>query len=166
MRFKVVVMGAAKVGKSSILSRFLHDKFVTHHTPTIETFHHKKVYFKARSLTLDIVDTSGEHQFIRELSSNCGDAFVLVYNIGDEQSFHEMKLIRQRLVGLTDNYHVPILVVGNMLDVKKRFVGKTMMQNFINQDWNHAYVETSAKEDINIKTAFDALASILLTSYI
>jgi len=38
-RYRLVVLGAGRVGKSSIVSRFLHDKYVESYKPTVEDLH-------------------------------------------------------------------------------------------------------------------------------
>ena len=38
-RYRLVVLGAGRVGKSSIVSRFLHGKFVEAYKPTVEDLH-------------------------------------------------------------------------------------------------------------------------------
>ena len=38
-RYRLVVLGAGRVGKSSIVSRFLHGKFTDAYKPTVEDLH-------------------------------------------------------------------------------------------------------------------------------
>lgn len=39
-RYRVVVMGAAKVGKTAIINQFLYDSFTPKYTRTVEEMHH------------------------------------------------------------------------------------------------------------------------------
>lgn len=40
VRHKIVVMGAAKVGKSSLITQFLHGSFSSKYRKTVEEMHH------------------------------------------------------------------------------------------------------------------------------
>lgn len=67
---RLVILGSSKVGKTSIVSRFLYSKFDDNYTPTIEDFHRKIYRIKGNPYRLDILDTSGNHPFpaMRRLS--------------------------------------------------------------------------------------------------
>lgn len=68
--YRMVVLGASRVGKSSIVSRFLNGRFEDQYTPTIEDFHRKVYNIRGDMYQLDILDTSGNHPFpaMRRLS--------------------------------------------------------------------------------------------------
>lgn len=67
---RLVVLGSAKVGKTSVVSRFLYNKFDDKYTPTIEDFHRKVYRIRGEAYRLDLLDTSGNHPFpaMRRLS--------------------------------------------------------------------------------------------------
>ena len=161
---RVVVLGAPAVGKSSIISRFVYDEFVPDYLPTVEDFYHTDLLVRGRTLPLDIVDMTGHYSFpaMKELAIACADAFVLVFNVNNEQSFRELSAIRDlifQVKGDTSNAaDIPIVVVGNMVDLSNRcLVEKVTMECLVTMDWNHSYVETSAKTNYNIRTVFDEL---------
>ncbi|XP_072127896.1 GTP-binding protein Rhes-like isoform X2 [Mobula birostris] len=68
--YRMVILGASKVGKSCIVSRFLNSRFEELYTPTIEDFHRKVYNIRGDIYQLDILDTSGNHPFpaMRRLS--------------------------------------------------------------------------------------------------
>lgn len=55
-------MGAAKVGKSSIISQFLYNKFSPKYKRTVEEMHQGNFSVAGVNLTLDILDTSGAYE--------------------------------------------------------------------------------------------------------
>ncbi|XP_030246078.1 ras-like protein rasV, partial [Drosophila navojoa] len=61
-RHKIVVMGAAKVGKTSIITQFLYNTFTTKYKRTIEEMHQGNFSIAGVSLTLDILDTAGSYE--------------------------------------------------------------------------------------------------------
>lgn len=94
---RVVVMGAAKVGKTCIISQFLYDKFNSRYKQTVEELHRGEYELPDGSaLTLDILDTSGSFEFpaMRTLSITTGAAFILVYAVDDKESWHEVERLR------------------------------------------------------------------------
>lgn len=73
--YRMVILGSSKVGKSSIVSRFLTGRFDDAYTPTIEDFHRKFYSIRGEVYQLDILDTSGNHPFpaMRRLSILTGE---------------------------------------------------------------------------------------------
>lgn len=64
VRHKIVVMGSAKVGKTSLITQFLYNKFSTKYKRTVEEMHQGAFSISGVNLTLDILDTSGAHEVI------------------------------------------------------------------------------------------------------
>ena len=77
------------MGKTAIVSRFLHNKFDDNYTPTIEDFHRKIYKIRGEAYRLDILDTSGNQPFpaVRRLSLLTGRWFWwfchCVYVVGE-----------------------------------------------------------------------------------
>lgn len=111
------MMGAAKVGKSAIINQFLYSTFTPKYKRTVEEMHHGDFNVSGIQLTLDILDTSGSYEFpaMRDLSIKSADAFVLVYDVNDANTFLEVKTLRAQI--LSTKGAVPIVVVGNKLDL-------------------------------------------------
>lgn len=94
---RVVVMGAAKVGKTCIISQFLYDKFNPRYKKTVEELHRGEYELPdGCALTLDILDTSGSFEFpaMRTLSIKTAAAFILVYAVDQRESWHEVERLR------------------------------------------------------------------------
>lgn len=97
---RIVMMGSAKVGKSSIISQFLYDKYLTRYRETVEELHRGEYELPdGASLTLDILDTSGAFQFpaMRALSISTGGAFILVYAVDNEETWNEVVRLREQV---------------------------------------------------------------------
>ncbi|GBP15745.1 Dexamethasone-induced Ras-related protein 1 [Eumeta japonica] len=54
---------SSRVGKTSLVARFLGTKFEESYTPTIEDFHRKLYRIRGEVHQLDLLDTSGNHPF-------------------------------------------------------------------------------------------------------
>lgn len=71
---------SARVGKTSLVTRFLGGQFEDCYTPTIEDFHRKLYRIRGEVYQLDILDTSGNHPFpaMRRLSFLTGELILLI----------------------------------------------------------------------------------------
>jgi len=61
--YRLVLLGSARVGKTSLVARFLGNHFNDAYTPTIEDFHRKFYRIRGETYRLDILDTSGNDPF-------------------------------------------------------------------------------------------------------
>ncbi|ELT92423.1 hypothetical protein CAPTEDRAFT_92786 [Capitella teleta] len=164
-RYRIIVMGAARVGKTCIINRFLYERFVAKHKATVENLHQGEYFVNDATITLDILDTTGTYAFpaMRKLSIAKGDAFLLIYSLEDAESFVEVKELRQQIVDSKlandpSKRIPPIVIVGNKLDLlKDNRCSKESLQNLVSTEWMHGYIEASAKEDININAIFKEL---------
>ncbi|XP_045214308.1 GTP-binding protein Rhes-like isoform X2 [Mercenaria mercenaria] len=164
---RLVVLGSSKVGKTSIVSRFLNNKFEETYTPTIEDFHRKIYKIRGEAYRLDILDTSGNHPFpaMRRLSFITGDLFILVYCISNRESFEEVTRLRKQIIecknqcklGSTNRktMYTPMILVGNKCDREKdRVIDPSEPQALIAGQQQADFIETSAKKNINIEEIF------------
>lgn len=62
VRHKIVVMGSAKVGKSSLITQFLYNRFSPKYKRTVEEMHQGNFNVSGVGLILDILDTSGAYE--------------------------------------------------------------------------------------------------------
>ena len=157
LRCRIVILGAPAVGKSAMLNRYLHGRFDHRYNPTMEEFHHVDITTRGRPMSLDIVDTSGQHKFIGELSIAGANAFMLVFSIGDSKTFEYIADVRENILRTKGHDKTPIVVVGNKQDLDVRSVDKSAMDLVVTVDWEYAYLETSAKENVEVTAAFDEL---------
>lgn len=62
VRHKIVVMGAARTGKTSLITQFLYSRFSPKYKRTVEEMHQGAFSISGVNLTLDILDTSGANE--------------------------------------------------------------------------------------------------------
>uniref|UniRef100_A0A182V7H5 GTP-binding protein Rhes n=2 Tax=Anopheles merus TaxID=30066 RepID=A0A182V7H5_ANOME len=160
-RHRVTMMGAARVGKSSIISQFLYEKYLSRYKQTIEEMHRGEYELPdGSSLTLDILDTSGSYQFpaMRALSINTSGAFILVYAVDDEETWNEVERLREQIISVRGT-RVPIVIVGNKADVPEedRQIPFKVARSRALLEWGCGYAECSAKNNEGILTVFKQL---------
>ncbi|KAJ8371810.1 hypothetical protein AAFF_G00299880 [Aldrovandia affinis] len=164
---RVVVLGAPRVGKTSILRRFLRDGFEEQYQPTSEDFHRKLYQIRGQTYQIDILDASGERAFPakRRLSILTGDVFLLVFSVDDRGSFEELRALRQeiitaksKLLKRKENACVPIVICANKVDLEpqERAISRAEVCQALGEDC--PFFETSAKDSTNLEEMFEALA--------
>lgn len=99
-RRRIVVLGAAKVGKTAIIRQFLLDQFPKMHKRTIEDLYVAEVRSpRGVSLTFQILETASSYECpaMRALSISNGDAFLLVYSVDDAESWEQIEDLRNQV---------------------------------------------------------------------
>ena len=155
-KYNIVVLGGQSVGKSAIISQFLYDKFLPKHRETIEDLHEANYDIDRKYLTFNITDTNGLQMFPAQIRLNIqkAEGFVLVYSITDKDSFKLLAELRRMIFDGRER-RVPIVVVGNKCDLENdRQVPRITSEVLVNVEWGHAFIEASAKENINIVDIF------------
>ncbi|WAQ96532.1 RASD1-like protein [Mya arenaria] len=155
--FRIVVMGTAGVGKSSIINKFMHDKFTESHKETIEELHRHRMRFESVSVEIDILDTSGSHQFpaMRKLAIATGDAFLFVFSANNPESFETVKQLRDEIREQKQKGKYSIVVVANKTDLDTDDIhSHAVTDSVVCMDWEEKFVTTSAKTGDNIDIVF------------
>ncbi|KAG2455809.1 RASD1 protein, partial [Polypterus senegalus] len=174
--YRMVILGSTKVGKTSIVSRFLTGRFDEQYTPTIEDFHRKFYSIRGVVYQLDILDTSGNHPFpaMRRLSILTGDVFILVFSLDNKDSFVEVQRLKQQIFETKsclksktkENVDVPLVICGNKLDRDfYREVQRDEIEQLVAGDRSCAYFEISAKRNSNVDLMFQTLFTMAKLPY-
>jgi small GTP-binding protein len=163
---RIVVLGAAGAGKSSLSKVFITGEFPKNYIPTLSDTLTKQVEFHKETITVEILDTAGSEQFedVRDMYMKYGDAFVLVYSVAERYTFDKVKDIRDKILAVKgvdqiDNEEDgPIMaMVGNKIDlVDTRLITTDEGENLAKQ-LKCRFIETSAKQLINVDKVFEPL---------
>merc|ERR1711998_541020 len=167
---KLLMIGDSGVGKSSILLRFVDDKFdEASMDPTIGVDFKVKMYDvpgEDQRLKLTIWDTAGQERF-RTLTSayyRGAHGIILVYDVGSRESFEALRNTWLKEVSLYCTYPDAVkLLIGNKIDCgeDKRQVTKDEGDAFARE---HAtlFIECSAKTKVGIEQAFAEVVTKIL----
>ncbi|KAL0339146.1 UNVERIFIED_CONTAM: Ras-related protein RAb [Sesamum angustifolium] len=158
-KYKLVFLGDQSVGKTSIITRFMYDKFDNTYQATIGIdFLSKTMYLEDRTVRLQLWDTAGQERFRSLIPSYIRDSSVavIVYDVASRQSFlNTSKWIEE--VRTERGSDVIIVLVGNKTDlVDKRQVSIEEGEAKA-RDLNVMFIETSAKAGFNIKTMINSV---------
>ncbi|KAM0860354.1 hypothetical protein ACQ4PT_046615 [Festuca glaucescens] len=159
--FKLLLIGDSSVGKSCLLLRFADDAYVDTYISTIGVdFKIRTVELDGKSVKLQIWDTAGQERFRTITSSYYRGAhgIIIVYDVTDRESFNNVK----QWLSEIDRYasdSVCKLLVGNKCDLVDSKVVDTEEAKAFAESLGMTFLETSAKESINVETAFLTMSS-------
>ncbi|KAF5342760.1 hypothetical protein D9758_017032 [Tetrapyrgos nigripes] len=142
------------------------DLYVDEYDPTVEDSYRKQCVLDDEIAVLDILDTAGQedspYYTVRDSGIHSGEGFLLVYAITSRTSFEFLNWVHSQIMRAKSSMssspeNIPILIVGNKCDLEdKRQVGKDEGQELARRI-GCQFLETSAKEDINVDEAFYAV---------
>ncbi|XP_051983491.1 RASD family member 3 [Xyrauchen texanus] len=165
---RIVFLGAAGVGKTSLITRFLQDRFDSKYTRTVEELHALEYDTEGARVRIEILDTSGSYAFpaMRALCIRTGDAFALVYAADEPHSLEELQRLREEILELKGVTFTGITVIENKSDLDSRCRQATAeVMRTVEEDWGAGFVETSACTGENVTGVFrDLLQQLKLPS--
>jgi len=164
LNFKLIIIGDSGVGKSSLVSRAIANKFGTDYSPTIG-FEFYTFYIKIEdtNIKLQIWDTCGQEVYrslIKSFYRNSSLA-ILVYAINEENSFKDLNIWLNE-IRTEGNPDVNIFLLGNKVDlVECRAIDKDQVENFMKANNVKFFLETSAKTGFNAENVFIEAGKLL-----
>lgn len=158
---KVVLLGDGSVGKTSLMNRFVSNKFdsESYHTIGVD-FLTKDVTVDNHTFALQIWDTAGQERFksLRTPFYRGADCCLLTFSVDDKQSFSNIPMWRDEFLkyaDIKDDGGFPFLVIGNKIDLPDKKVETAEAETWCKLN-SMAYFETSAKDAMNVDKVFIA----------
>ncbi|XP_071115606.1 ras-related protein Rap1-like [Haliotis cracherodii] len=162
---KIVLLGHATAGKTSLIQQFTERTYRRTYSPTVEDFYTQVVKFPDGLFrAVEIIDTCGGDDFpaMRSLRIKQGTMFIVVYALDDMHSFREATKYCNMIKTCRKNADVPILFAANKLDnVEKRIITSEMALDMARK-LNCPHVEVSARWNLNVQGMFDMILSMKL----
>ena len=158
---KLVFLGNSNVGKTSIIQRFIEDKFEQNKIATNSlAYSNKKIKTDPfTELKMYIWDTAGQERF-RSLTRGYlreSDGIFLVFDLSDKQSFDDITFwLNEVNSSDVDKKMCVIMLVGNKLDSEKKVIDKETANKYAEEN-KMKYLEVSAKDGINIFSMFEIM---------
>lgn len=162
--YKLLLIGDQGVGKSSLLLRWIDDTFSTSTLTTIGVdFKIKTVKIAGSTIKLQIWDTAGQELF-RNITTSYyrgAQAIIIVYDVTSLASFSH---IDSWITEVEKNCHdkIDLLLVGNKADLESERKISQEEGKEKAKALNVDFLETSAKDKINVRRMFYKIAKQLL----
>jgi len=162
--FKLVLIGKERSGKTCLLLRFADDAFTDSYITTIGVdFRFKTIPLDDKTIKLQAWDTAGEERFrsIRTAYCRGADAFLLVYDICDQESFAQIDTQIVELDQYASESTCKILI-GTKCDLASERQVSADEAKKKAAALGIPFIETSAKDAMNVDEAFKLICSELI----
>ena len=170
---KLILIGDGRVGKTSIINKYINNKFNEGEEITVSSSYIEKTQiFNSKKYKFSIWDTAGQEKFnsITPIYYRDAKGVLLVYDITNLNSFSRVKKWREELK--TFNNNAIIVIAGNKCDflndknnINKEFVDIDIAKKYAN-DNNIELFFTSAKNGDNIIEVFENLMEKVFNKFV
>ena len=168
LKFKIIVIGESRVGKTSLIKRYTKDQFGGVYLTTVGIdFQDKTIEIEDKKVKLQVWDTAGQERF-RNVAKNyfqSSNGFLLVFDITDKESFQKLNDFWMDQLNMHAPKKAKSVLVGNKSDLAgQRQVSIEDAEEFAKGN-NLKYYEVSAKEGTKVVELFFYLANEIYQSH-
>ncbi|XP_011308687.1 ras-related protein Rab-37 isoform X4 [Fopius arisanus] len=164
LHFKVMLLGDSGVGKTCLLTRFRHGRFLSgNHISTVGIdFRNKVVTVGDTRIKLQIWDTAGQERFRSVTHAYYRDAhaLLLLYDVTNKTSYDNIRAWLGEIREYAQN-DVVIMLLGNKADCGTERMVKKEDGKRLADEYDVPFMETSARTGANVELAFFAIAKQL-----
>ena len=168
--FKIIILGPAAVGKSSLIRRYVENRFSTDYKFTIGVdFMTKSIEYEPKKIAkLSIWDIGGQQRFkfLRRSFYEGTNGALLVFDLSRASTFPRLKEWLSDMRS-TIQKEIPLVLIGNKSDLIPD-VGEVIDKNEplkFAENEGSLYIQTSAKTGDNVEKAFGELTRKLVKHY-
>ena len=165
--FNIITLGDSGVGKTSIIYRYVKNKFDNSNSSTLGIiFSYKEIKLNNKDkIILKLVDTAGQEKY-RALAKSYFknvDVVLFVFSINDKETFDTIKDWMVLFNNNNSKEDIPKYLVGNKSDLEIN-VGQSLIDEFAKEN-KIPYMSTSAKDNKNIDELFEEIGKKLNFDY-
>lgn len=158
--FKIILVGNADIGKTSMLSRFVDDVYSENYVSTIGVdFKIKMLEVNKKDIKMQIWDTAGQDRF-RTITSTYyrgSHGIVIAFDITDKESFSNINTWLAEVNRYVNDPQIIYMLIGCKSDLEaKRVIPYETAAEYAENN-GMLYFEISAKTGKNIDIAFESL---------
>lgn len=167
-RFKLVLFGNERVGKTSLVDRYVNDKFEKDYISTLGyNVFEKRIMHRNCEISLMIYDIGGQEKFrqLRQKYAEGANTALIVYDITNRESFENIPNWHRDLLEFAGD--IPFIVIGNKVDlVDERKVSYDEAVTLSSQLGAQDFFETSAKTGQGVENCFQKIAIDTYVCYV
>ncbi len=171
LAYKICLFGDKQVGKSSLVNRFVTNRFDFDLKPTLgAAIYVKNLELSNKAIKLQIWDFGGEEKFRFLLKSYAHGSFGGIFMF-DVTNAHSLNKIYDWLSVFRDSLDktfkdAPILLVGGKSDLKnQRIFFNDDIKDFLPSLKLFDYIECSSKTGENVNIVFETIVSKIMETY-
>ena len=164
---KVILLGDASVGKTSLLNKYIKNEFSLNYKATIGAdFLTKQIQKENSLINLQIWDTAGSeayHSIGTSFYRNC-EICVLVFDLTNSESFKNIEFWRKTFINNNnppEGDKFPFVIFGNKSDMANDIkVTEEQIKSYCSGHNNMPYFLVSAKDGDRIEEGFNSVCDI------
>jgi len=164
--YKIVLLGEGRVGKTSLVLRYVNDVFSEKQQTTIQaSFLAKRLSLGETTVNLAIWDTAGQERFhaLGPIYYRDADGALLVYDTTDKDSFAKVKMWVKELRKMVGQ-DIVLCIAGNKIDLdKERAVDQAEAEEYA-QSVGAIHCHTSARTGKGIDESFLSLTKAVMSA--
>ncbi|MHA2359254.1 MAG: Rab family GTPase [Candidatus Thorarchaeota archaeon] len=164
---KICTVGAASVGKTSIIVRYSTGKFREHYSPTLGTgFAFKKMKLGNNFVNAQIWDL-GSQDFLERVRANYyigTQGVIFMFDVSSWESLNAITDWKNEVDRNVDDYQS--LLVANKIDLVDERVISTNEGKEMAKKLGMDYLEVSVMLDKNVNKAFELISTRICESFI
>ena len=189
LRAKIVLVGDGGVGKTALRRAWLGEGFKTEYLMTIGadfasqeiSFYHSETKMNY-DLKFQIWDLAGQPRFkaVRDLYYRGAIGALCFFDITNQESYMNLVEWIQSYWSLNGHGKMPLIIIGAKCDLRdnpafpsqvsarygKEYAGELTKLLKKKHGFSVHYIETSAKENVNVDEAFKLLAKEIISNYV
>ena len=162
-RHKIIFIGDAGVGKTTIISRIMDNPFNEVYEPSIGVdFMSKIIKYRGQNIKLQIWDTAGQEKYKGLIPSYVRNSSIvfLIYDISVKSSFDN---IPNWITFIRSIENTTLVLCGNKIDLEKREVTKEEGEALAQKE-GIGFYEVSAKMEKKIKNMFYSVVDLSISN--
>lgn len=169
-RYNIMLVGESSVGKTSIINRFIDNRFNRNLKTTIN------IEFKIKSIKLDpntvvdlkIWDTCGQERF-HSITKNFyheADGIFIIFDLGNTKSFSNLKLFLKDINDICNINNKAIMIIGNKNDIplEEQKVKDKEIKKMLEKNKEMKYLDVSARSGNNIEDMFIQMSKLIIAN--
>lgn len=164
--FKIIIIGNASVGKTSLFRRFVNNEFQEKIEATIGVdCSNKTIEIDNETVSLTLWDTAGTERYrslAKNFYRNAHCAFI-VFDLTSKESFENLSSWIENFYTLCNKeFEKNVIIIGNKNDdIDNRAVSESEIDAFMKLN-KFIYFETSARTGDNVEESFKYMAKKLV----
>ena len=170
-QFKIVIVGDYSVGKSTLISKFVENRFRDQYIPTLGVnISRKSLDINDSHIDLMIWDIAGQDQFltVRSRFYQESEGYFIVFDTTRKSSLEHIGRWYREVLKYTRSDTIPFVIVANKIDLEEDIavIDDDIISTLIENEMEvKMIIKTSAKNGKNVDDAFEILGKTILEKY-
>jgi len=168
-KFKIILTGAAAVGKKRLVQKFIKNRFAANYKLTVGVdILTKDIEFRPGEIaTLSIWDIGGQQrfEFLRSTFYKGSAGAILIFDLTREQTYIETRKWLTEIRQFAGE-NIPFVLIGNKADLVEdvsAVIDRDEVRKFVKNEGG-IYFETSTKTGVHVDESFTELTRRIIDS--